>query len=175
MLTIAASFHYTLLQMKKVPKQDNAMPSEDSTCAVCDDGEGENSNAIVFCDGCNLAAHQGEIILPFPCTLTLSMHRLLWSSVHPRRTMVVSEMYCRTRNARGKSHIFYALALPLSRYLCSHASSVLMKGVHSSKRRKGSGLICYVQYGFRRLQLGTKSSWNLSIMSRRSQRVVGSW
>ena len=33
--------------------------SEDSNCSICNESECENSNAIVFCDGCNLAVHQG--------------------------------------------------------------------------------------------------------------------
>lgn len=50
---------------KKTSVEGEIADNDEQRCTVCDEAECNNSNAIVFCDGCDIAVHQDCYGIPF--------------------------------------------------------------------------------------------------------------
>lgn len=113
MFEVAVTFiENELLSLRKRAVETQPLDSQtldESTCAVCERPEGTNDNAIIFCDGCNLAVHQGNTrpdqpvrlfwllyfilrTILFDLTCLTIFNRMLWRTVHSRRRMALSQV-----------------------------------------------------------------------------------
>ncbi|KAJ8102127.1 PHD-zinc-finger like domain-containing protein [Lipomyces tetrasporus] len=118
--------------------------NDDSKCAICDDGECENSNAIVFCDGCNVAVHQDCYGVPFIPEGQWLCRRC---QSGPRHN--VSCIFCPNKSGAFKqtdrghwAHLLCALWLPE----ISVGNMVYMEPVEGVDRvpRQRWKLVCYI-------------------------------
>lgn len=150
--------HHSLFQTKNIPKPDLALPSEDSTCAICDDSEGENSNAIVFCDGCNLAVHQGTIHSPRATLHPTHVPRLLRRSIYSGGSVALSKVHSVTRKPRRTSlpnHLRPRLTRPISRAFYAQT-----RAGRSNRLSTETGCICSAQSGSPKPASQTTCSWS---------------
>lgn len=94
------------------------------------------------------------------CTLVNIDIRLLWCTIHPRRTVALSEMHRLSRNSCSKfltRPLFNSLT-----FFISNVFSALTKEARSSKPCTVNGYIYYVPSGFPKRAWQTKSLWNPS-------------
>jgi hypothetical protein len=150
------------------------MPSEDSTCAICDDSEGENSNAIVFCDGCNLAVHQGSLWL----IITFLNLNKTPSDCYGVPYIPEGQWLCRKCTVSPENPVVsesHSLPSNLLNIHSRNASCVPMKVGLSSKPYMENGSIFSALSGFLRQELRMRFSWNLLREWIKFQNSVGNW
>ena len=65
---------------KKARVENSVSVAEDAVCDVCFDGDSDPNNAILFCDGCNVAVHQDCYGVP---SVPSGRWYCDWCSEHP--------------------------------------------------------------------------------------------
>lgn len=119
-------------------------PHEEQPCAVCNESDCDNSNAIIFCDGCDIAVHQdcyGVIFIPegqWLCRRCMvSKKRKIRCQFCPSTTGAFKQ----TANGRW-SHVLCGLWIP-ELYFASAGHMEPIEGIESIPKGRWS-LVCYI-------------------------------
>ncbi|ORY24163.1 hypothetical protein LY90DRAFT_428904, partial [Neocallimastix californiae] len=129
---------------KNLPPEKSEPQSEDSVCEICNNGECENSNAIVFCDGCNIAVHQDCYGVPFIPEGQWLCRKCM---ISPEEQ--VSCVLCPNKGGAFKQTDFNCWAhLTCSLWIpeCSQANIVYMEPINNIEKipRSRWSLLCYL-------------------------------